>query len=254
MLEIVLVPTLRDNYSYLIHDTATKTTAVIDPGEADPILRVVAEKGWTLSKIILTHHHDDHIAGMQDICAAMPCCVIASCGDAYRIPDINAAVTEGDIVRVGDAAAKVISVPGHTSGHVAYWFEDHKAVFTGDTLFAMGCGRLFEGTAEDMWDSLSKLKALPDDTLVYCGHEYTQSNTQFACALDPDNARLQQRAAQINKLRAESIPTVPSKLGEEKATNPFLRADSPELAAILNMIGAPPHEVFAEIRKRKDAA
>lgn len=254
MLEILQVPTLRDNYSYLLHDTETKTTAVVDPGEADPVIAAAEERGWTISKILLTHHHDDHIAGMHEICANSPCCVVAALADDHRIPDVNEAVTEEDTVHVGKAIAKVFNVPGHTKGHIAYWFADDKAVFTGDTLFALGCGRLFEGSAKQMWEGLCKLKALPDDTLVYCGHEYTLANATFAAGIETGNTTLQERVAEIKALREANKPTVPSLLGLEKATNPFLRSDTPELAAAIGMIGGDAAEIFAEIRKRKDNA
>jgi len=254
VLEILQVPALNDNYSYLLHDRGTGNTAVIDPGEAKPILDAAKDKGWTITDVWLTHHHADHIGGTGEICAAYDCRVVAAAADAYRIPNIDVEVHEGDLISVGESVAKVFETPGHTSGHIAYWFEDASAIFTGDTLFALGCGRLFEGTPDQMWSSLLKIRALPDETTVYCAHEYTLANAQFSVGIDPQNIALKERAAEISALRKDGKPTVPSSLSIEKATNPFLRADNPELAAEIGLEGSPANLVFAEIRKRKDNA
>jgi len=254
MLEILQVQTLNDNYTYLLHDADTQATAVVDPGEATPVLAAAKTKGWAITHVLLTHHHNDHIGGVREICSAHSCKIFAAAADAHRIPNIDVMLAEGDTVTVGSASAKVFEVPGHTSGHIAYWFEDNAAVFTGDTLFALGCGRLFEGTADQMWDSLLKIRALPDTTMVYCAHEYTAANAQFSVALDPSNTALLERAKDITQLRKTGIPTVPSLLAIEKATNPFLRADVPNLAKALGMPDAPANLVFAEIRRRKDKA
>ncbi len=252
MLEIRLVRVLGDNYAHLLHDPETGAAAVVDPGEAEPVLAAAESMGWTIGTILLTHHHADHIGGVAAIKAVTGCRVVAAAADLFRIPDVDVAVADGDTVEIGAAHAVVFEVPGHTSGHVAYWFIADDALFCGDTLFAMGCGRLFEGTPAQMWQSLSRLRALPDETLVYCGHEYTAQNARFALALDPDNDELTARADAVAACAAAKRPTVPSTLALEKATNPFLRADDPDFAARLGLAGAAPDEVFAEIRRRKD--
>lgn len=251
-LDIVQVPLLGDNYAYLIHDPLENATAVVDPGEAAPVLAAAERQGWTIDTILLTHHHADHIAGVAEIRAETDCRVVAPLADLGRIENVDVAVSEGDTVPLGAAHAVVFETPGHTSGHVAFWFVADDALFAGDTLFALGCGRLFEGTPEQMWQSLSRLRALPDETRVYCGHEYTLSNARFARSIDPDNAALAERTEDIVRLREDKLPTVPSLLGVEKATNPFLRADDPGFAASLGLADAPAAAVFAEIRRRKD--
>ncbi len=252
-LDIDLVPCLADNYAYLAHDRDTGLTAAVDPSEAAPVLQAAAERGWTISHVLNTHHHPDHVGGNLEIKAATGCVVVGPKPDSHRIPGIDIAVEEGGAVTIGRSAGVAIFIPGHTSGHMAFWFKDDRAVFCGDTLFALGCGRLFEGTAEQMWSSLSKLRRLPDDTRVYCGHEYTQANARFARSLDEHNRALARRAATIDELRAQGRPTVPSTIGEERRTNPFLRADQPALAAAVGLPAAGPVAVFAEIRRRKDA-
>lgn len=251
-LEIVTIPCLADNYAFLAHDADSGETALVDAPEAAPILAALAERGWRLSHVLLTHHHWDHVDGLDTILAEHPAQVIGAAADAQRLPRLDMLVAEGDIVTVGGEAARVIDVSGHTVGHIAYHFPDTAAVFTADSLMALGCGRLFEGTAPQMWASLSKLAALPRDTLVCSGHEYTQANGKFAITVDPDNAALQQRIADIAEARAQGLPTVPSDLGLELDTNPFLRADDPGVQRNLGMEGADPAEVFAEIRRRKD--
>ncbi|MEZ5887023.1 MAG: hydroxyacylglutathione hydrolase [Paracoccaceae bacterium] len=232
-LEIVTIPCLSDNYAYLAHDAATGTTAVVDVPEATPILNALGVRGWKASHILITHHHDDHIAGVEALAAATGARVIGAAADAHRLPPLDEAVAEGDTVLLGMGAGHVIEVPGHTSGHIAFHFPDSAVVFTADSLMSCGCGRLFEGTPDQMWASLSKLAALPDETLVCSGHEYTQSNIRFALSVDPDNAALQARAARVSALRARGEATVPTTLAEEKATNPFLRAaDAKDFARI----------------------
>ncbi|MBN2751111.1 MAG: hydroxyacylglutathione hydrolase, partial [Rhodospirillaceae bacterium] len=230
----------------------TGATAVVDPSEAEPVLAAAEAQGWTITTILITHHHADHIGGISAIRAATHCQVIAPLADLHRIPDVDLAVSEGDTVSLGATHATVFETPGHTLGHVAYWFMAENALFSGDTLFALGCGRLFEGTPAQMWESLSRLRALPDETLVYCGHEYTLSNARFALTIDPENERLRGRTACVETLAHAKQPTIPSLLGIEKKTNPFLRADDPNLAASLGLKDAPPDVVFAEIRRRKD--
>lgn len=252
MLEIRQVPILNDNYAYLLHEPQSGAAAVVDPGEAEPVLAAAAEAGWEIGQILLTHHHADHIGGAAAIKAATGARIVAPAADAGRIPDIDEAVVDGDAVAVGEARAAVFEVPGHTLGHVAYWFMADDALFSGDTLFALGCGRLFEGSPEQMWESLSRLRALPDETWVYCAHEYTASNARFAATIDADNPDLAARIDEIMALCRSHTPTVPSRLGVEKETNPFLRADDPAIAHAAGLDHADPVTVFAEVRRRKD--
>jgi len=251
-LEIHQIPVLSDNYVYLARDTATGACAVVDPAVADPVLEEAARLGWRITHILNTHHHGDHVGGNRAIQAATGCTIVGPKADRTRIPGIEVEVDDGDRYALGEAVAEVFFVPGHTRGHIAYWFPDSQALFCGDTLFALGCGRLFEGTPEQMWHSLDKLRALPEDTRVYCAHEYTQANARFALSVDPDNAALRERAKDIDLARARGEPTVPSTLGLERRTNPFLRADDPGLAATVALSGAAPEQVFAEVRHRKD--
>lgn len=251
-LTIATVPCLADNYAYLAHDVATGATAVIDVPDAPPILNALREHGWRASHILITHHHDDHIAGVRALAAATGARVIGAAADAHRLPRLDEAVAEGDLVRIGLAEGRVIAVPGHTTGHVAYHFAESRAAFTGDSLMALGCGRVFEGTMAQMWESLTRLAALPPETLIHSGHEYSQSNARFALTIEPDNAALRKRAEEIAELRKAGRPTVPVPLSLELATNPFLRAGRPELRQALGMGEADPAEVFAEIRRRKD--
>lgn len=251
-LEILTIPCLADNYAFLAHDAATGRTALVDAPEAKPVLAALAERGWTLSHILLTHHHHDHIGAVPELLAAHPAKVIGAAADAHRLPPLDSQVAEGDVIRIGNESGRVIDVSGHTMGHIAFHFPDSAAVFTADSLMALGCGRLFEGSAPQMWDSLSKLAALPGDTIVYSGHEYTQSNGRFAETVEPDNADLQARIRDIAAARAEGRPTVPSSLTLELATNPFLRAAEPGVQRAIGMGGAEPVAVFTEIRARKD--
>jgi len=251
-LDIHLLPVLSDNYVYLLRDPASGAAAVVDPAVAAPVLEALDRLGWRLGHILCTHHHADHVGGVAEIKGRTGCTVVGAAADAHRIPDIDLTVREGDVVALGDQVGRVIETPGHTSGHVAYWFEGARALFCGDTLFSLGCGRLFEGTPAQMWESLGKLRALPDDTRVYCGHEYTNDNADFALTLDPDNPALTARADQVLALREAGEPTLPALLGEEKAANPFLRADDDALRRGLGLAGRDDVAVFAEIRRRKD--
>lgn len=251
-LQLVTIPCLSDNYAYLIHDPASGETAVIDVPEAGPILQALENKGWSLSHILLTHHHYDHIDGVAELLEKAPAKVIGAAADAHRLPPLHQAVREGDTIEIGKESGKVIDVSGHTVGHIAFHFPASRLVFTADSLMALGCGRLFEGTPSQMHASLSKLAALPGDSTVCSGHEYTASNAKFALTIDPGNTALISRAGAVQAARAKGEPTVPSLLSEELATNPFLRASDPAIRAGLGMQEADSVDVFAEIRSRKD--
>ncbi|SLN23327.1 hydroxyacylglutathione hydrolase [Ruegeria meonggei] len=251
-LEIVTIPCLSDNYAFLAHDAVSGNTALIDAPESGPILAELVRLGWTLSHVLLTHHHWDHVDGLAGILEKHPATVIGAAADAHRLPPLDQRVVEGDVFEIAGEPVQVLDVSGHTIGHIAFYMPQSAAVFTADSLMALGCGRLFEGTAPQMWASLSKLAALPDETIVYSGHEYTQSNAKFAVTVDPDNAALQQRVADIDRARAAGEPTVPSTLALEKATNPFLRAADSAIQVQLGMTDSDPASVFAEVRTRKD--
>lgn len=231
-LEIVRIPALSDNYIWLIHEPGSGETMVVDPAQADPVLTEANSRGWTITQIWNTHWHPDHTGGNAAIKEATGCRITGPAAEHARIPTLDVQVTGGDVVKLGSVEATVIDVPAHTAGHIAYHFADDAAVFVGDTLFAMGCGRLFEGTAEQMYGNMRKLDKLPDETAVYCAHEYTLSNGRFALTVEPDNAALVQRMAEVIDMRERGEPTVPTSIALEKATNPFMRAGSiEELAA-----------------------
>ena len=251
-LDLVTIPCLSDNYAFLIHDAASGETAVIDVPEAAPILAVLRQRGWTLTQILLTHHHADHIQGVAELRTATGAKVAGNAADAHRLPPLDLALHAGQTVQVGAETGTVIDVSGHTLGHIAFHFPASALVFTADSLMACGCGRLFEGTGPQMWTSLSKLAALPPETLVCSGHEYTASNARFALSLEPDNQALISRVAAIADARDKGQPTVPSRLSEELATNPFLRASLPQMKARLGLSEASDAAVFTEIRGRKD--
>ena len=252
-LEVEQIPVLSDNYVYLVHEPGTGVTGVVDPAVAGPVLERLADRGWTLDWILSTHHHADHTGGNLELKEATGCRIAGPKADEARIPGIDLKLAEGDHFKLGEADALIIETPGHTSGHISYWFADAKALFCADTLFSLGCGRVFEGTFPQMWESLSKLAALPDDAMVYCGHEYTQANARFALSVDPDNAALQARAAEVDRQRAAGQPTVPTLLGAERVENPFLRPFDPAIRAKLGMKDASDADVFGEIRRRKDS-
>ena len=243
-----------DNYGVLIHDPASGDTAAIDAPETAPIERALADKGWRLTHILMTHHHADHASGVADLKAKWNCKVVGNAADAERLPTLDATVSPGDTYDFAGHKAQIIDTPGHTVGHIAWHFADDHVLFAGDTLFAMGCGRVFEGTFEQMWSSLARLKALPPETTVYCGHEYTQANARFALTVDPDNAALVERAKKVDELRSRGAPTLPTTIELELETNPFLRADDPAIRRRLKLEDASDWQVFAEIRRRKDAA
>jgi hydroxyacylglutathione hydrolase len=251
-LQIRMFPCLQDNYAYLLHDAGAGVTAAIDTPDAHAILAELERQGWQLTHIFNTHHHADHAGGNLLLKERTGCTIVGPRADAARIPGIDVEVGEGDIVRLGSHEAHVYDTPGHTRGHIVYFFPDDGAAFVGDTLFAMGCGRLFEGTPRQMWTSLQKIKNWPAATRLYCAHEYTQANARFALTVEPDNRALVERASRVDRLRAERRPTIPTTLGEELATNPFLRAASADLQRTIGLSSADEIAVFAKTRALKD--
>tara|TARA_R110002049_G_scaffold24114_4_gene85683 strand:+ start:397 stop:1188 length:792 start_codon:yes stop_codon:yes gene_type:complete len=249
---LVTIACLSDNYAFLLHNKVSGTTALIDVPEAAPIKAELAARGWTLDQIWLTHHHPDHIDGLPALLSDYPARVFGASADAHRLPDLDVSLAEGDTFDFGGLEVQVIDVSGHTVGHIAFYVPALPAAFTGDSLMALGCGRLFEGTPAQMHASLSKMAAWPDDTLICSGHEYTTSNGKFATSVDPENPALQDRNAQTAKARAKGSFTVPSRMELERATNPFLRTEDPDLRKALNMQQALDVDVFAELRSRKD--
>ncbi|GLT09380.1 hydroxyacylglutathione hydrolase [Sulfitobacter porphyrae] len=250
--DLITIPCLSDNYAYLLHDEATGETACIDVPEAGPIKAALEDHGWTLSQVWLTHHHWDHVDGLADLLADHHASVVGAAADAHRMPELNVPVKEGDTVKLGSLTAHILDVSGHTVGHIAFYVPGASAAFTADSLMALGCGRLFEGTPAQMWDSMQKLMKLPGDTTICSGHEYTASNAKFALTVDPQNDALISRAKAVEDARAKGQPTVPSQLSTELQTNPFLRPADPGIRANLGMPDASDSDVFAEIRKRKD--
>jgi hydroxyacylglutathione hydrolase len=250
-LEVHQFPCLDDNYGYLLHDPASGETACIDTPDAEAYLREAAARGWQITQIWNTHWHPDHAGGNEAIKAATGCTIVAPAGERDKIAGIDRTVGQGDTVKLGRWEAKVIDVGGHTMGHIAYHLPEAEMAFVGDSVFALGCGRMFEGTAPQFWASLSRIKALPPATMLYCAHEYTASNARFAIHADPDNAALADYVAEITDRRAKDQPTIPSKLERELATNPFLRADDPAMQARWG--GSTPHETFAALRSAKDS-
>ncbi|MDE0968737.1 MAG: hydroxyacylglutathione hydrolase [Octadecabacter sp.] len=249
-LEIVTIPCLTDNYAFLLHNARTKETLLVDAPDAPPIQRALNSRGWALTDILLTHHHGDHVDGLDALRGSAR--VIGAAADAHRLPSLDLAVSEGDTVKICSETALFFDVSGHTIGHIALHFAKSRVLFTADSLMALGCGRLFEGTAAQMWQSMLKLRTLPDETRICSGHEYTQTNARFALTIEPDNSDLISRVEDIKKTRAANKPTVPSNLGVEKRTNPFLRADNLALQNAYGMTNSDPIEVFNQIRKRRD--
>jgi hydroxyacylglutathione hydrolase len=255
-MRVIPIPQLMDNYAYLIVDPASNAAAIVDCADASPVLRTVRESEANLVAILPTHHHWDHIGGNEDLLKEIRLDVYGYTGEGHRIPGCSREVTDGDTIRIGDLAARILFIPAHTSGHIAYYFEDEQAVFTGDTLFAGGCGRLFEGDAAMMMRSLSKLMALPDETRVYFGHEYTEKNLRFALTLEPQNEALREKHAWAAEQMRAGQPTVPTTIGSEKATNPFFRWQSAELRTTLHTrfpeLALDAVTVFAKTRALKD--
>lgn len=253
-MRIIQIPLLRDNYAYLIVCEKTNEAAVVDPSEAEPVLRQVEKEKVNLKAILNTHHHRDHTGGNPGLLEHWPLEVYGHRLDKERIPGLTDPLDEGNEIVIGELRAKVLFIPGHTKGHVAYLFENK--LFCGDTLFTAGCGRLFEGTAEQMHSSLQRLMLLPNDTLVYCGHEYTEKNLQFAMTVEPDNRKVSEKLQRVRRLRAQGASTVPSTMEEERETNPFLRWDSREMQENLKRmfpnLGLDPVSVFAKVRELKD--
>ena len=253
-LQIELLPAFNDNYIFLIHDQGSGKTAAVDPGDAQVVMTALDANGWKLDAIFVTHHHFDHTGGNSKLVQKFHCQVIGFEADSTRIPEITHPVKENQTISLGESTAHIFEVPGHTTGHIAYWFKKDLALFCGDTLFAMGCGRLFEGSAQQMWASLEKLSRLPTNTRVYCAHEYTQANGQFALNIEPGNKDLRTRIENVTQWRRANKPTLPSTIELELKTNPFLRATSPEIRKNLNLNESENWQVFAEIRRRKDQA
>lgn len=251
-LEIITVPCLSDNYAFLAKDETTGTVALIDAPQAAPIKAALEARNWSLDLILITHHHGDHIDGVAELVSTYGAKTVGASADAYRLPPLDLAVADGDTVAIGACEGHVLDVSGHTVGHIAFHFPTGNAAFTADSLMALGCGRVFEGTMDQMWASLSKLAALPADTLICSGHEYTAANAKFALTIEPENSALKDRVHEISEKRAKGHATVPSKLSLELATNPFLRANQLSVKEALGLTGSSDAEVFAEIRGRKD--
>ncbi len=245
-------PCLKDNYGVLIHDSAAGLTAAIDAPEAEAVRRALQDKGWKLTHILVTHHHADHTQGIEALKAETKCTVIGPKAEAAKIKGLDKTVGEGDTFKFGGAEVRVLDTPGHTAGHITYWMPSESLAFAGDTLFAVGCGRVIEGSMEMMWGSLAKLAKLPGATQVYCGHEYTLANVKFALTIEPENAALKARAATVEKLIAAGKATLPTRIDLELATNPFLRPQSPAIRKRLGMETAADWQVFGEIRERKN--
>ena len=253
MLDIIQIPILSDNYIYLLHDTISGETATVDPALAEPVLAILKQRGWQLTYILNTHHHGDHVGGNLELKRQTGCQIIGSAADKHRIPAIDRCVSEGERIIIGSHSAQILDTAGHTSGHIVYYFAEDNALFCGDTLFVMGCGRLFEGSAEQLWQSLQKLKVLPPETRVYCAHEYTENNARFALSVEPANLALHNKMAVVQQQRAQGLATVPSTIADELATNPFFREDSTAIRASVHCMEHKPVEVFAELRRLKDS-
>ena len=251
-LDVHQFPCLSDNYGVLIHDGDSQVTASIDAPDADTVAAALKEKGWRLTHILTTHHHGDHTGGNLALKGQTKCTIVGPRAEAAKVPGIDSQVGDGDAFAFGAFEVRVLDTPGHTAGHITYWLPSAGIAFVGDTLFAIGCGRVIEGNAQMMWNSLQKLMALPKATSLYCGHEYTQANARFALTIEPENEALQARAKEVDRLRAAGKPTLPTRLDLELATNPFLRPHSPAIQKRLGMVGKPEWQIFGEIRERKN--
>ena len=252
MLQIETIPCLSDNYAFLAHDPKSGATALVDAPEAGPVLERLEQKGWALTHVLITHHHYDHVDGLADILAKHPAQVVGNNADADRLPKLDIALSDGDSLSIGEVEGTMFDVSGHTIGHVAFHFPTAKAVFTADSLMALGCGRVFEGTKPQMYASLQRFVQMPPETLVCSGHEYTEANAKFAITIDPQNSALISRISDIRAKRAAGEATVPSSLADELQTNPFLRAGDAGIREHLGLQGASDEDVFTEIRTRKD--
>jgi len=251
-MKVTIIPILSDNYSYLIIDKDNKYCSAVDPASPEEIIPFLEREKLDLKNILNTHYHSDHTAGNLELKEKYKCKICGPDKEKDQIPGIDITLKENDTLKINDYSAKIFETPGHTSGHIIYWFEKEKVVFTGDTLFVLGCGRLFEGTPEIMWNSLLKIRNLPKETKIYCGHEYTRSNADFALTIEKNNNKLIKRSDEINKLLNENCFTVPTTVKKETETNPFLRADNHNIKKDLEMDSASTEEIFGEIRKRKD--
>ena len=251
-MKILTVPILSDNYSYLIIDKENKFCSAIDPASPEEIIPLIEEKNLNLKNILNTHHHSDHTAGNLELKKKYKCKIYGPEREKEKIPGLDVALKENDMIKINNFNAKIIETPGHTTGHIIFWFEKEKKVFTGDTLFVLGCGKLFEGTPKVMWNSLLKIRNLPNETEIYCGHEYSKNNADFALSIEKNNNKLIKRSHEIKKLINKNNFTVPTILQKEIECNPFLRADNDNIKKNLKMENASPEEVFYEIRKKKD--
>jgi hydroxyacylglutathione hydrolase len=252
ILEIKQIPVLRDNYIYIIREPISNNVAVIDPAVDELVLQEAKKCNWNITHILNTHHHNDHVGGNLGIQKHTGCKIVGPLYDKNRIPGIDIEIDETQCFKLGKIECQILFLPGHTRGHIAYWFKEANALFCGDALFSVGCGRVFEGTMQEMWESLEKIKALPPETSVFCAHEYTESNVKFALSIDPENPQLKKKELEVKSLRSLNKPTVPFKIGDELQINPFLRSDSYTLKTRLNMHHSKPVEVFSKIRKLKD--
>ncbi|MBB4303676.1 hydroxyacylglutathione hydrolase [Rhodobium orientis] len=246
---------LSDNYAVLVHNPATAATLLIDAPEEGPVRAALAETGWTLTHILVTHHHWDHTQGIAALKAETGCAVIGPAAEEAKIKTLDETVGDGDVIHPGGIEVRAVATPGHTLGQISYYLPEPGVAFTGDTLFSLGCGRVFEGDATMMWGSMQRLmQRIPDEAKIYCGHEYTLANAKFAITVDPDNAALKERLSEVEDLRKRGVPTLPTTMAREKATNPFLRAKDPAIRSHLKMASAEDAAVFGEIRSRKDNA
>tara|TARA_B100001059_G_C17694589_1_gene506814 strand:+ start:191 stop:964 length:774 start_codon:yes stop_codon:yes gene_type:complete len=252
MLEINIINAFSDNYIYIIRNETMKITSVVDPGESTPVIKFLKNKGWHLDEIVNTHHHHDHIGGNAELLKIYQSKLIAPVYDKNHISNIDILVSDNDFISIAGTRTKVIHTPGHTLGHVCFYMADEKCLFSGDTMFYLGCGRVFEGTMEQMWSSLLKLRSLPNNTSVYCGHEYTSSNAKFANHIDPNNQLLKEAIIEIKNKRKKGLPTVPFELGKEKTINPFLRADDHNFTNSVDFKTSNPNEIFSTMRLQKD--